>query len=117
MQENKDGTFEEIKPFSEFMEKVAKMGPYDFGDVRAFHFGTKSELKEIKRKKSLEQQVKELKGDVEKLKSEKNTSEYFVFPTPEEIKKYASKGPMEKNMLKIMAGIAQKWTNTQKQSR
>lgn len=109
MQENRDGTFEGIKPFSEFMEKVAKMGLDDFENVRAFHFGTESELKEIKKKKSLEQQVKELKGDVEKLKSEKgNRSEYFVFPTPGEIKEYGSKGPMEMNMLKIMAGIAQK---------
>lgn len=109
MQENRNGSFEGIKPFLEFMENVSKMGPDDFEDVRAFHFGTENELEEIKKKKSLEQQVKELKGDVEKLKSEKkNRSEYFVFPTAEEIKKYGSKGPMERNMLKIMAGIAQK---------
>ena len=109
MQEDRDGTFEEIKPFSEFMEKVSKMENEDYENVKAFHFGTRGELKEIKRKKSLEKRFEALENEVNELKSgKKNQSEYIAFPTPEEIKKYSAKGPMERNMLKIMHGISSK---------
>lgn len=107
MLENRDGSFESIKPFSEFMEKVAKMDQNDYENVRSFHFGTEEELVKIKEKKSLEQRFKDIENDVKKLKSGKaNRSEYVVFPTAEEVKKYASKGPIERNMLKIMHGIS-----------
>ena len=108
MQENRDGTFEPIKPFSEFMENISEMGDDDYETVKSFHFGTEDELNEIKERKSLERRFDDLEGEVEKLKTGEKRSEYVVFPTPEEIKKFASKGPMERNMLKIMRGISYK---------
>ncbi len=106
MQENRDGSFEEIKPFSEFMEKMSKMDSDDYENVKAFHFGTEKELTEIRNRKTFEDRLSALEDEAEKRKG--NKSEYFVFPTDEEIKKYASKGPMERNMLKIMRGISSK---------
>ena len=109
MQENRDGTFEQIKPFSEFMEKVSKMDSDDYENVKAFHFGTEKELNEIKEKKSLERRFEDLENEFKEFKSGKaNRSECIVFPTAEEVKKYAAKGPMERNMLKIMHGISSK---------
>lgn len=110
MQEFKDGTFGDIKPFSEFMEKLSKMDEYEVENTKSFHFGTVRELQDIKMKKSLEQRFDDLEKDVMQLKEDKSKpeSEYFHLPTTEEIKKYGSKGPMERNMLKIMRGIAQK---------
>ena len=108
MQENTNGTFERIKPFTEFMKNMAGMGPDDYENIRAFHFGTESELKEIREKKSLEHRLNDIEADVKELKGKDKRSKYFIFPTDEEVKKYASKGPIERNMLKIMAGIAQK---------
>jgi len=106
MQENRDGSFEDIKPFSEFMEKMANMEQDDYENVASFHFGTEKELNEIKNRKSFEDRLSALEDEAEGLR--KNKSAYFTIPTDEEIKKYASKGPMEKNMLKIMEGISSK---------
>ena len=107
MQENRDGSFGNVKPFSEFMNQILKMDIEEMDNVKAFHFGTPAALNEIRMKKSLESRFDDLEKDVEELKEGKGFhSEYVVFPSSEEIKNFGSKGPMEKTMLKIMRGIS-----------
>ncbi len=107
MQEKRDGEFGPTRPYSEFMKLLES--ETEIANTKAIHFGTPEELDEIRNKKSLENKVDDLQKQVDELKSEKqNRSEYFLFPADEEIKKYGTKGPIEKNMLKIMFGIAQK---------
>ena len=104
MQETRDGEFGPTKPYSEFMKLFKNED--EMANTKAIHFGTPEELDEVRKKKPFEDRLSALEDEAEKRKG--NESEYFVFPTPEEIKKYASKGPMERNMLKIMQGISQK---------
>ncbi len=107
MQQRIDGSFSETKTYSELMKLM--QNPEEVKNTRAIHFGTHDELDEIRNEKSLKNKVDDLQNQVDELKAgQQNKSEYFVFPTDEEIKKYGSKGPMERNMLKIMSGIAQK---------
>lgn len=109
MQENKNGSFGYIKPFSVFMDDMLNMDTEELDNVKAFHFGTPAELNEIKMKRSLEDRFNDLEKEVDELKEGKGFhSEYVVFPTSEEIKKFGAKGPMEKTMLKIMRGISLK---------
>ena len=110
MQENRDGSFGDIRPFSDFMEKMKEVSVTEMSEVKSFHFGSVRELQDIKMKRSLEQRFTDLEKEVHEFKEgkPKPESEYFIFPTTEEIKKYNTKGPIEKNMLKIMRGLAQK---------
>lgn len=104
MQETKDGKFGETKPYSEFMKLFEDEA--EMANTKAIHFGTPEELEEIRKRKPFEERLSALEDEAEKRKG--NESEYIVLPTPEEIKKYAAKGPMERNMLKIMRGISSK---------
>ena len=110
MIENRDGSFGDIQPFSDFMDKFMSMEDGEVDTVKAVHFGTVRELQDTKMKRSLEQRFTDLEKEVHELTEgrPKLESEYFIFPTTEEIKKYGSKGPMERNMLKVMRGLAQK---------
>jgi hypothetical protein len=100
MIERRDGTFSEFYEMDEFtkiMEKQVQRyqemikeidpGFKPLPEYKAFHFGTKQELEEIKGKKALQVQIDELKEEVEQLKPLK--SDHVILPTQDDIKRYA----------------------------
>lgn len=98
MIERRDGTFSEFYEMDKFTKILSDQidsyykllkeceGEKPLPEYKAFHFGTREELEEIKEKKELQQQIDYLKEEVENMKSRPSG---IILPTYEDIKRFA----------------------------
>ena len=99
MQENRDGSFEQIQELSEFFEEMTNPEK-DWSKVKSLHFGTPEELEEIKTEKLVGDRLDILEDQMKEL-LDKPESNFIIEPTKEEIKQFGS-GPMRREMLNSM---------------
>lgn len=81
--EYKDGTFSNNMPINEAFEKFIES--IDEGTAKALHVGTNRELNEVKRKKSIEDQIKDIDRRLSAVEEDPVESEVLVIPTKDEI--------------------------------
>jgi len=100
MTEFRNGTFGEFTPMADYLKQIENvMNTQEVlgNEVKAFHFGTKPELEEIKSKADLQSQIDMLSEKVEKIAPKQ--SFYIHLPTPDEIRKF-SKEEIKKVIVK-----------------
>jgi len=78
-----DGSFSENMPINDALKKLKDA--IDDGSARALHIGTEKELNAIKHRKSIEQELSDLKGRLEKLEEPPVESSTVVIPTRDEV--------------------------------
>ena len=80
-----DGSFSPTMPFDDAVEEF--QDSLDQGTARALYVGTENEIEQIKKRKELEDQIKELSARVDKVEEGPVRSENIVIPTRDEILK------------------------------
>lgn len=82
-----DGSFSPTEPVEFAVEKFNKA--LNIGTARALYVGTENEIEQIKKKKALEDQIRELSSRLDKVEDGPVSSDSIVIPTRDEILKVA----------------------------
>lgn len=78
-----DGSFSDNMPIDEACEEFQRA--LDEGTARALFVGSEKELDRIKKKKSLEDEVEEIKNQIRELQASPVESETVIIPTRDEL--------------------------------